>query len=120
MIIFRAPNPIYKLQSFIKPTQVGFACVEAISTARYYQTAFLGNSQVRWLKNQLLYSKAIWKVIASDMPIGLLVKDGKSKFENASNGDGVPLKINSQAKVMSVALHNKIGKILYSIDLPAS
>ncbi len=55
------------------------------------ETAFLGNSQVRWLKNQLLYSKATWKVIASDMPIGLLVKDGKTKFENASNGDGVPL-----------------------------
>lgn len=55
------------------------------------ETAFLGNYQVRWLKNQLLYSKATWKVIASDMPIGLLVKDGKTKFENASNGDGVPL-----------------------------
>ena len=55
------------------------------------ETAFLGNSQERWLKNQLLYSKATWKVIASDMPIGLLVKDGKTKFENASNGDGVPL-----------------------------
>jgi alkaline phosphatase D len=55
------------------------------------ETAFLGNSQVRWLKNQLLYSKATWKVIASDMPIGLLVKDGKTKFENASNGDGVAL-----------------------------
>ncbi|MEO0842622.1 MAG: alkaline phosphatase D family protein [Cyanobacteria bacterium J06643_5] len=55
------------------------------------ETAFLGNSQVRWLKNQLLYSKATWKVIASDMPIGLLVKDGKTKFENASNGDGEPL-----------------------------
>ncbi len=46
---------------------------------------------MRWLKNQLLYSKATWKVIASDMPIGLLVKDGKTKFENASNGDGVAL-----------------------------
>ncbi len=183
-------------------------------------TAFLGNSQVRWLKNQLLYSKATWKVIASDMPIGLLVKDGKTKFENASNGDGVALgreleiadllrfikqknirnvvwltadvhyaaahyydpnkaqfqeftpfwefvagplnsgtfgpnqldntfgpqvkfqsvdstmkpnrspkdglqffgtvKINSQTKVMSVALHNLEGKTLYSVDLPAS
>ena len=55
------------------------------------ETAFLGNYQLRWLKNKLLNSTATWKVIASDMPIGLLVKDGKTKFENASNGDGVPL-----------------------------
>lgn len=184
------------------------------------ETAFLGNSQLNWLKNQLLNSKATWKIIAADMPIGLLVKDGKTKFENASNGDGVPLgreleiadllrfikqknirnvvwltadvhyaaahyydpnkaqfkeftpfwefvagplnsgtfgpnqldntfgpqvkyqsvdstmkpnrspkdglqffgtvKINSQTGVMSVALHNLEGKILYSVDLPAS
>ena len=55
------------------------------------ETAFLGNSQVRWLKNKLLNSSATWKVIASDMPIGLLVRDGETKFENASNGDGPPL-----------------------------
>ncbi|AFY52909.1 phosphodiesterase/alkaline phosphatase D [Rivularia sp. PCC 7116] len=55
------------------------------------ETAFLGNSQVRWLQNQLVDSKATWKIIAADMPIGLLVKDGKTNFENASNGDGVPL-----------------------------
>ncbi len=55
------------------------------------ETALLGNTQMGWLKNQLINSKATWKVIASDMPIGLLVKDGKTKFENASNGDGVPV-----------------------------
>ncbi len=55
------------------------------------ETAFLGNYQLHWLKNQLLNSSATWKVIASDMPIGLLVKDGETNFENASNGDGVPL-----------------------------
>jgi len=55
------------------------------------ETAFLGNSQLNWLKNQLLNSKATWKIIAADMPIGLLVKDGETNFENASNGDGVPL-----------------------------
>ena len=55
------------------------------------ETAFLGNSQVRWLKNKLLNSTATWKVIASDMPIGLLIRDGETNFENASNGDGKPL-----------------------------
>jgi len=56
------------------------------------ETTFLGNIQVRWLKNKLQNSKATWKVIASDMPIGLVIPDGKSgNFENFANGDGPPL-----------------------------
>jgi alkaline phosphatase D len=55
------------------------------------ETAFLGSIQLRWLKNKLQKSKATWKVIASDMPIGLIVPDGKSNFENLANGDGPPL-----------------------------
>lgn len=56
------------------------------------ETAFLGNDQVHWLKNKLQNSKAMWKVIASDMPIGLMVPDGKSgNFENLANGDGPAL-----------------------------
>lgn len=55
------------------------------------ETAFLGNEQTRWLKRQLKASQATWKVICSDMPLGLLVRDGKSDFENAANGDGPAL-----------------------------
>ena len=33
--------------------------------------------QIRWLKQELLASKATWKVIAADMPIGLIVPDGE-------------------------------------------
>lgn len=56
-------------------------------------TAFLGAAQMQWLKRALLQSDATWKVIASDMPIGLVVGDGKDaegnpRFENAANGDG--------------------------------
>jgi alkaline phosphatase D len=54
-------------------------------------TAFLGHAQIRWLKQQLLASTATWKVIASDMPIGLIVRDGKEAFENVTNGDGPAL-----------------------------
>ena len=50
-------------------------------------TAYLGGNQLGWLKNQLTSSKATWKFICSDMPIGLIVADG-DKFENCSNGDG--------------------------------
>jgi alkaline phosphatase D len=51
-------------------------------------TTFLGDEQLRWLKQELLASNATWKVIASDMPIGLVVRDGKEAFENGANGDG--------------------------------
>ena len=39
-------------------------------------TAFLGAEQVEWLKRSLRASKAVWKVIAADMPLGLNVGDG--------------------------------------------
>jgi len=62
-------------------------------TAASEETAFLGNAQVSWLKNKLQNSKARWKVIASDMPVGLVIEDGKNsgKFENIANGDGPAL-----------------------------
>jgi alkaline phosphatase D len=55
------------------------------------ETVFLGNQQIKWLKQQLKQSKATWKIISSDMPIGLLVRDGATDFENLSNGDGAAL-----------------------------
>ncbi len=55
------------------------------------ETAFLGAGQLRWLKQALLASDATWKVIAADMPIGILVRDGEQAFENLANGDGPAL-----------------------------
>lgn len=57
------------------------------------ETEFLGRAQIKWLKEHLLSSKATWKVIASDMPVGLIVYDNfqtKDTFENLANGDGQP------------------------------
>jgi len=62
-------------------------------------TAFQGKRQVQWLKRKLLKSTATWKVIASDMPIGLVVTDspndltnGLPAYEALANGDnGAPL-----------------------------
>lgn len=54
-------------------------------------TDFLGGEQLAWLKRALRDSSATWKIIASDMPIGLVVADGDNA-ENAANGDdGRPL-----------------------------
>jgi alkaline phosphatase D len=54
-------------------------------------SAIFGAPQVAWLKQRLLASTATWKIIASDMPIGLVVPDG-SGFDAVANGDhGPPL-----------------------------
>ena len=56
-------------------------------------SAFLGAQQLAWLKDGLARSKARWKIVSADMPIGLLVEDGKDaegrmRFEAVANGDG--------------------------------
>jgi alkaline phosphatase D len=55
-------------------------------------SALLGASQVLWLKTRLAASRATWKVIVSDLPIGLVVRDLPSNFEAVANNDpGPPL-----------------------------
>jgi alkaline phosphatase D len=58
-------------------------------------TAFLGAEQVAWLKQALKASTATWKIIAADMPLGVVVFDdwrSKSGSEAVANGDdGNPL-----------------------------
>ena len=46
---------------------------------------FLGAAQVEWLKRSLMGSTATWKVIAADLPIGLVSEDA------IAQGDGAPL-----------------------------
>lgn len=58
-------------------------------------TPILGRAQVEWLKDGLRRSRATWKVIASDMPIGLNVGDGRdaagvARWEAVANGDNGP------------------------------
>lgn len=53
------------------------------------ETAFMGTEQIAWLKRALLDSRSTWKVIASDMPLGLVVRDG-ADFENGANADNGP------------------------------
>jgi hypothetical protein len=51
----------------------------------------LGPAQMAWLKRALAASRATWKVIAADMPIGLVVTyDGDRKWgiEGVAQGDG--------------------------------
>ena len=57
-------------------------------------TEMMGNEQLAWLKGALRQSRAVWKVVASDMPIGLVVpdrrRDGERTFEAWANADDGP------------------------------
>jgi alkaline phosphatase D len=59
------------------------------------RTAFLGGEQIRWLKRTLSRSTATWKLVATDMPLGLLITDGihggAPRFDGWANGAGPPL-----------------------------
>ncbi|GAB2832391.1 alkaline phosphatase D family protein [Actinocorallia aurea] len=51
----------------------------------------LGPEQTAWLKRELRASRATWKIIANDLPIGLIVPDGAVDQEGVGNVDaGLP------------------------------
>lgn len=60
-------------------------------TVQSPETAYLGADQLNQLKRRLKASQATWKVMCSDMPLGLMVGDTDGTFENSSNGNGPAL-----------------------------
>ena len=55
-------------------------------------SAIFGPAQRQWLKDALKRSTAVWKVIAADLPLGLVVGDGAERYEAVANADpGAPL-----------------------------
>jgi alkaline phosphatase D len=61
-------------------------------TALDATSALMGAAHVARLKERLAASRATWKVVASDLPIGLIVRDFPSYFEAVANADhGAPL-----------------------------
>lgn len=84
------------------------------------EAAFLGPNQISWLKARLKSSKAVWKVIASDMPLSIVVPDAnpdavKGTYEawaNAENGPptGRELEI---AEILSFIKANKIKNVVW-------
>jgi alkaline phosphatase D len=50
----------------------------------------LGLEQREWRKRELVASRATWKVLAIDLPLGLLVPDGPAAWEGIAQGDDGP------------------------------
>jgi len=49
----------------------------------------LGTAQLEWLKDALVQSRSVWKVIASDMPIGIVIHDD---FRTRTGAEGIALR----------------------------
>ncbi|MGG8405721.1 alkaline phosphatase D family protein [Streptomyces sp. 12297] len=80
----------------------------------------LGADQLAWLKRELARSRAVWKVIASDMPLGIVVADGATNFEAVAQGDpGAPLGRELQiADLLRFVKHRRItGTVWLTADV---
>lgn len=78
----------------------------------------LGAEQLDWLKRELERSRAVWKVIASDMPLGLTVTAGKTDFEAVAQGDpGAPL--GRELQIADLLRHIKHRRITGTLWLTA-
>lgn len=83
-------------------------------------TGILGAAQLRWLERELSRSRAVWKVIAADMPLGLVVADGATDFEAVAQGDpGAPLGRELQiAELLRFIKHRRItGTVWLTADV---
>jgi alkaline phosphatase D len=55
-------------------------------------SAIFGPAQLQWLKTSLRASTAVWKIVAADLPLGMIVRDGPGKYEAVANAEpGAPL-----------------------------
>ena len=82
------------------------------------QTAILGRTQLNWLKRRLEHSDATWKVIASDMPIGLVVRDGPAAFEAVAQGNNGTA-LGRELEIAELLSHIKHAQIRNTVWLTA-
>ncbi|MBD0716066.1 alkaline phosphatase D family protein [Streptomyces sp. CBMA370] len=83
-------------------------------------TGILGAEQLAWLKRELAASTAVWKVLAADLPLGLVVTDGATDFEAVAQGDpGAPLGRELQiAELLRFVKHRRItGTVWLTADV---
>lgn len=78
-------------------------------------THILGQEQADWLIKEVSRSKATWKVISADLPLGLIVPDGPVNQESLANRDaGAPLgKELEIAGVLSAFKRNRVKNVVW-------
>ncbi|WP_433464628.1 alkaline phosphatase D family protein [Spirillospora sp. CA-128828] len=83
-------------------------------TSPAQRDGLLGAEQSAWLKRELRDSKATWKVIAADLPIGLIVPDGTAQESAAQGDDGAPLGREREiADLLSYARRHRVRNMVW-------
>ncbi|MFB9799439.1 alkaline phosphatase D family protein [Streptomonospora salina] len=67
----------------------------------------LGRRQAAWLQDELARSRATWKVVAADMPVGLVVPDGEAVEGVADGAAGRPRGRESELERVLHGLHRR-------------
>ncbi|GAB2694905.1 alkaline phosphatase D family protein [Thalassiella azotivora] len=80
-----------------------------------HRTPILGREQADWLVREVSRSRATWKVISADMPLGLVVPDGPVNQEAVANRDpGQPLGRELEiAYVLSAFKRHRVRNVLW-------
>ena len=79
-----------------------------------HETDILGEEQTRWLIHELCRSRATWKVIGNDLPLGLVVPDGKGQESISNANHGAPLGRELQlARVLKAIKDHRIKNVVF-------
>src|SRR5262249_36602610 len=91
-----------------------------LQTTPSNQTAFLGRHQLACLEARLDESRAVWKVVAADMPLGPKVGDGTTAeglggWEAVANGESGPPKGRELefAELLSFMKHKRVRNVVW-------
>jgi alkaline phosphatase D len=68
----------------------------------------LGGTQLAWLKRELKRSKATWKVIAADLPLGVVSRDAVAQGDGAPSGRELEI-----ADLLGYIKHNDIRNTVW-------
>ena len=82
------------------------------------ETRMMGSAQLDWLKHGLAASRSTWKIVASDMPLGLVIGDGQQngvpRYEGWANGAGGPLgREHEIAELLSFLRSQRIRNVVW-------
>lgn len=79
-----------------------------------HATSILGEEQLQWLIREVTRSRATWKVISSDLPLGIIVPDGKAQESIANRDNGAPLGRELElARLLKAFKDNKVGNVVW-------
>jgi alkaline phosphatase D len=77
-------------------------------------TAMLGAAQLTWLEHALAQSRAVWKIVACDMPLGVVVTDGPSAYEAWANADAAVLgREHEIARLLGVLQARRVRNVVW-------